>query len=461
MASASAPAVTLCVRPDGSGGCFATIQAAVDVATAGEEILIAAGTYTENVNVVTNLTLTGGWQPAGWTLTETVIHAAGGSCALVLNGVSGRVASLTVTGATYAGLCGLGLADFTVDHLTARQNEGDGAILFAAEMFTISHSIFRDNQEDGLNLECPYGGEWGRDLVVNESQAIGNGRNGFDGSDAYCNYYFDQVVAQDNLAAGFDGFVGACPAAPTHQSTGAAKVTISGSDIAGNQIGLRGHCGNSFRLSGNHIHQNQYGIVMNEGGMRSVNNLVTDNLDRAIVLRAAYWRGMNDTVAGNGGPAFTLTDDMTPIPQRSAPSSACDKPVVYLVNNIIWGDAPAITWDYLDFCVPIGVPFYVSITHSLVAGRDLLVDQADIIDFDIGPAVYDLDPFFVGAGDYHLRPPSLAIDGGTANDAPAVDIAGVARPMDGDGDGTPEFDLGAYESPPQIFWRVYLPQTNT
>lgn len=98
--------------------------------------------------------------------------------------------------------------------------------------------------------------------------------------------------------------------------------------------------------------------------------------------------------------------------------------------------------------------------NSLVAGLDLLVSAPGIIYFTMGPTVFDADPFFVGGGDYHLRSPSFAIDRGTADGAPMVDIDGVERPIDGDGDGVPAVDMGAYESPPALIWRVYLPQLN-
>ena len=42
---------TLCVNPGGTGGCFSTIQAAVDAAGKNDVINIAAGTYTENVTM--------------------------------------------------------------------------------------------------------------------------------------------------------------------------------------------------------------------------------------------------------------------------------------------------------------------------------------------------------------------------------------------------------------------------
>ena len=59
------------------------------------------------------------------------------------------------------------------------------------------------------------------------------------------------------------------------------------------------------------------------------------------------------------------------------------------------------------------------------------------------------DPMFTNsrAFDYTLMAGSPAIDAGSATGAPATDFAGNARPVDGDGSMTAEFDIGAYESP--------------
>src|SRR6185436_17310057 len=55
----SGSAMTLCVNPAGSGGCFTTIQAAINAAGTGDTINVAPGTYTENIFLNKKVTLNG------------------------------------------------------------------------------------------------------------------------------------------------------------------------------------------------------------------------------------------------------------------------------------------------------------------------------------------------------------------------------------------------------------------
>lgn len=52
-------AATRCVRPGGGGGCFSSIQGAINGASPGDTVLIREGVYTENVTVTKSLTLAG------------------------------------------------------------------------------------------------------------------------------------------------------------------------------------------------------------------------------------------------------------------------------------------------------------------------------------------------------------------------------------------------------------------
>ena len=108
-----------------------------------------------------------------------------------------------------------------------------------------------------------------------------------------------------------------------------------------------------------------------------------------------------------------------------------------LTNCILWGNTPDQISDEDSSWV---------VTYSDIQGG-----------FLGGEGNIDEDPLFVSpdSGDYHLGPGSLCIDAGD-NDAPFLpeqDYEGDARIVDGDGDGEPVVDMGVDE----VRVRVYLP----
>ncbi len=67
-ASTPAPKITSCVNPGGTGGCYASIQAAIEASTYGAQIGVASGTYTEHITMTNGVSIYG----AGWD--KTIIN---------------------------------------------------------------------------------------------------------------------------------------------------------------------------------------------------------------------------------------------------------------------------------------------------------------------------------------------------------------------------------------------------
>ena len=102
--------------------------------------------------------------------------------------------------------------------------------------------------------------------------------------------------------------------------------------------------------------------------------------------------------------------------------------------------------------------------ESSLSSADLTVDHNLIHGYrgydgeTYGSDYVEADPRFVDApgADFHLQASSAAIDAGSSTGAPTDDFAGSQRPQDGDEDGTPATDIGAYEMTAYSDW-VYLP----
>ena len=69
-----------------------------------------------------------------------------------------------------------------------------------------------------------------------------------------------------------------------------------------------------------------------------------------------------------------------------------------------------------------------------------------------GEGNIDSGPLFVSNPDVHLQETSLCIDKGSNNapDLPDNDFEGNSRTIDGDRDGTPTVDIGAFEYKPTV-----------
>jgi hypothetical protein len=133
----------------------------------------------------------------------------------------------------------------------------------------------------------------------------------------------------------------------------------------------------------------------------------------------ADFHSTNDTIADNVDYGIMMT------------GTGLISSTAWLSNTIIWGH----TW---SFTTTRPTAFSMHATYCDVEGG--------------WPGIgnIDLDPSFVGGGDYHLQPGSPAIDQVDPAMAPPIDLDGVPRPRPYGGLA----DMGCYE---WFLHKVYLP----
>lgn len=172
------------------------------------------------------------------------------------------------------------------------------------------------------------------------------------------------------------------------------------------------------------------GVVsfVNCSSPRIANNLFYNNQTRAINMTLPDCAApvvINNTVSGNQGGIY--------IDGRVGP-----EPQTYR-NNIIVGNGQGLHVEFGDS------QLHVVWQNNLVYGNDVNYDQ--VADQTGTNGNISAAPFFVdqAANIFELAGPSPAIDTGAADGAPSDDIAGIERPIDGNGDGITAFDIGAYE----------------
>ena len=177
-----------------------------------------------------------------------------------------------------------------------------------------------------------------------------------------------------------------------------------------------------FSFTNNVINTNPYGI-------RLVYTLpdATSSTPRAVVNASI----VNNTFHGNGGTGIAVSTN------DHAPGQATV--TTLLQNNIVAGAAT-------------GVEILGTDDHAItILSNDVHAAtgySGDVADPTGTNGNISGDPFFADApgGDFSLSGGSPCVDTGTPGaSVPAVDFDGVFRPQDGDNDGTPIVDMGAFE----------------
>jgi uncharacterized repeat protein (TIGR01451 family) len=386
---------------------YPSIQAAIDAASSGDTIKVAQGTYYENLFVTKTIILLGGYSTSDWNTqgpaSSTIINGSGNSVIQVYSNAT--IDNFTITGGS-----GYPRDDYTM---------GGGILIWRCAP-TISNNIIQGNSAN-----------WGGGINISSSAAAGQPQilhNTISGN-----------TATSVPPWGWGGGIAVNDTSPTIRdntiSTNTAYwggglllwhsvATIEDNTITDNRAQGGEGVGGAFFI------EEAAPIIKNNVIARNTAQLYGDGL--YIKLPDPLHSGsqaqiINNTIVANKysesgiHEGILVRDGISPI----------------IRNNIIALNSYGIR------AYPYGSSVYPVLSNNDVWGNSV----ADYSNLSPGTGDISADPLFVNqsGGDYHLQRGSPCIDAGTSSDAPNTDFDGDPRPLDGDGNGSAQYDIGADE----------------
>jgi hypothetical protein len=372
-----------------------TIQAAIDAAVNGDTVLVADGTYTENIDF------------KGKAIT---VRSTNGATKTTING--GKVDAVAKF-VTAEGLSSV------LDGFTITNGNGLGINILSTSP-TVKNNIVT------LNTGCP-----GIGILIGDGSPLIQNNTVSNNAQLTC-------FGGDSAGITVGGPPSGAQIIGNTISGNNSSLGTGGGGISLNAVG-------SVLIQGNLIQENAgfrgggIGGLNDTSQVRIIENVISGNtgataggmgIDNTVSLI------LNNTVAGNDAPGgasafsghfFTTTGAMT------------------ISNNLFIGNPgqPAVDCRGFDTVSPPVFSFNDVFTPGGPNYGSMCIDQTG------KNGNISVDPLFVNsaASDFRLQATSPAIDGGsnTAPSLPTEDIAGNDRILDGNGDCLATVDMGAYE----------------
>lgn len=378
------------------------IQAAINIAADGDVIMVTNGVYSS------------GGRPVNGNLTNRVA-------------VTKSVMVQSVNGPAVTTIRGQGLAGDSAVRCAYLTN---GAVLAG---FTLTNGATRTSMDGGIDLTG--GGVWlDHGGVVSNCVIIGNVSE-YEGGGAYCNY--GGILQHCTIISNRTGSsTSACSGGGVHCENGGV---VQNCVVASNWAFVRG--GGVYCVNGGTVKQST--LVNNTtpgdgGGGYIYNSGLVQNC--VVAGNSAHRGGGFYGASGGSIQNTTITGN-----QADWGGGIYSEIKVSVLNTIVYFNAAAESSNCFSYST-----YYTNCCIFPAVGVNCVTNEPGFVD--------------VAAGDYHLVLGSPCVDAGVNLEPLGLtnDFSGRSRPIDGDGDGFPEFDIGTYENsfaPDLSPWRYRMKLT--
>jgi parallel beta-helix repeat protein len=394
---------------------YPTIQSGITAASNGDTVLVAPGTYTENIDFEgKSITVT-------TDLTGPKATIDGGALATTV------AMAIPITGPQAT------LSGFIIQNGgpgASRQSLGGGIVVSG-------NAVIQQNQIQN-NASCGIYVRSGNVLIANNT-ITGNRYDGGSGTNCQVNGYAIFIEQTIDLTT------------PVIQHN-----TIDGNQFGGIMVSSKASATILHNIirntpgyfpSGTYIgaYTNGFGILSSNSAQLNIDdNLIYNNAGPGITFFAptAASTITSNTLYGN---ATFLSIPFTDLGAQISLFAPTIPPI--LVNNIVVG----ATANPTVYCVAPTPPTNPSVwDHNDVFNATLPPAPTPYCDYTSGSyGNIASDPLFVSptTGDFHLQTTSPAIDDGNNSAISPTDLDGITRPQNYSGKATAITDLGAYELP--------------